>query len=96
MAHWRAQGIYMVTSRLSQAADAESGRAVARALAEAGADIAVNYNACENEAKQVCSWVEGVGSRCVTVRANVSVATEVARMVETVQGVLDGAVAHLG
>jgi hypothetical protein len=50
------------------------GRAVALALAEAGADIAVNYHSRENEAEQVCSQVERHRRRCLTVRATVPVA----------------------
>jgi 3-oxoacyl-[acyl-carrier protein] reductase len=70
------------------------GRAVALALAAAGADIAVNYHNREREAERVCSQVESYGRRCVTVRANVAVAAEVARMVEAVEGAL-GAVTIL-
>ena len=61
------------------------GRAVALALAEAGADIAVNFRSQEKEAEEVRSRVESCGRRCVTVRADVSAAAEVARMVETVE-----------
>jgi 3-oxoacyl-[acyl-carrier protein] reductase len=64
------------------------GRAVTLALAEAGADIAVNYHNREREAEQVRSQVEKCGRRCVTVRADVAVAVDVARMVETVEGAL--------
>ncbi|MFL6646643.1 MAG: SDR family NAD(P)-dependent oxidoreductase, partial [Sulfurifustaceae bacterium] len=61
------------------------GRAVALALAEAGADVAVNYRRRESEAEQVRAEVERRGRRCVAVRANVAVATEVTRMVDEVQ-----------
>ena len=70
------------------------GRAVALALAEAGANIAVNYHNRENEAEQVRSEVESHSRRCVIVRSNVAVAADVARMVETVEGAL-GAVSIL-
>ncbi len=60
------------------------GRAICLALAEAGADIAVNYNERENEAKQVCSRVEDIGGRCVAIRANVAIAADVTRMVDSV------------
>ena len=70
------------------------GRAVSLALAEAGADIAVNYHSHESEAKQVGSQVEGHGRRCITVRADVSVADEVSRMVRRVEEEL-GAVSIL-
>jgi 3-oxoacyl-[acyl-carrier protein] reductase len=61
------------------------GRAVTLALAEAGADIALIYLSHEGEAKQVSYQVEGYGRRCITVRADVSVAADVSRMVKTVQ-----------
>jgi 3-oxoacyl-[acyl-carrier protein] reductase len=70
------------------------GGAVALALAEAGADIAVNYHNREREAEQVRSRVESYGRRCLTVQANVAAAADVARMVEAVEGAL-GAVAIL-
>jgi 3-oxoacyl-[acyl-carrier protein] reductase len=61
------------------------GRAVSLALAEAGADIAVNYHSREREAEEVRSQVQGYGRRCITVRADVSVATDVSRMVKSVE-----------
>jgi 3-oxoacyl-[acyl-carrier protein] reductase len=70
------------------------GRAVTLALAEAGADIAVNYHNRGSEAEQVRSQVERHGRRCATVRANVAVAADVVRMVEAVEGTL-GAVSIL-
>ena len=70
------------------------GRAIALALAEAGADIAVNYLSHENEAEQVRSQVESHGQRGIAVRANVAVAADVARMVRAVERAL-GAVTIL-
>jgi 3-oxoacyl-[acyl-carrier protein] reductase len=64
------------------------GRAIAVALAEAGADVAVNYRTRKRDADQVRALVEEAGQRCVTVRADVSAAAEVARMVESVEGAL--------
>ncbi|MCL5096388.1 MAG: 3-oxoacyl-ACP reductase FabG [Candidatus Omnitrophica bacterium] len=61
------------------------GRAIALALARAGADIAVNYRVRESEAKEVCSQIEGLGRRCLPIQADVSVAGEVARLVKTVE-----------
>lgn len=60
------------------------GRAVTLALAEAGADIGLNYHTHEDEAKQVQSLVEDYGRRCVIVRANVSIASDVYRMIKFV------------
>jgi len=60
------------------------GRAVALALAEAGADVAVNYRSRERDAEQVRSRIEDMGRRCLAVGADVARSEEVARMVETV------------
>jgi 3-oxoacyl-[acyl-carrier protein] reductase len=70
------------------------GRAVAVALAEAGADVAVNYRSREGEAEQVRSKVEAFGRRCIVVRADVSKAADVTRMVLAVEDAL-GTVAIL-
>ncbi len=61
------------------------GRAIALALAEAGADVAVNFRSREREATDVASEVERRGRRCVVVRADVAVAGDVARMVGAVE-----------
>jgi 3-oxoacyl-[acyl-carrier protein] reductase len=61
------------------------GRAAAVALAKAEADVALNFNHREAEARAVCAEVEAAGRRALAVRADVSKATEVARLVETVQ-----------
>ncbi len=60
------------------------GRQTALALARAGADIAVNYLINENEANKVQAEVEGFGSRCITVCADVSKSSDVARMMEMI------------
>jgi 3-oxoacyl-[acyl-carrier protein] reductase len=61
------------------------GRAVSLALAEAGAEIAVNYHSREREAEEVLSRVQSYGRRCLTVRADVAVAADVSRMVKSVE-----------
>jgi 3-oxoacyl-[acyl-carrier protein] reductase len=61
------------------------GRATAVALAKAGADVAVNDNRREAEAQAVCEEVEAFGHRALAVKADVSKAAEVARLVETVE-----------
>ena len=66
------------------------GRAAAVALAKAGADVAVNFNLREAEAKAVCVELEAAGRRALAVRADVSKAAEVARLVETVEKALGG------
>ena len=61
------------------------GRAAAVALAKAGADVAVNFQHREAEAQAVCSEIDGTGSRSLAIKADVSKAAEVARLVETVE-----------
>src|ERR1035437_2657661 len=61
------------------------GRAAAVALAKAGADVAVNFNHREAEARAVCAEVEAAGRRALAVKADVSKAAEVTRLVETVE-----------
>jgi 3-oxoacyl-[acyl-carrier protein] reductase len=47
------------------------GRAICLALAEAGADILLNYSRSDKEADKVKKEIEKFGRKCVTVRANV-------------------------
>jgi 3-oxoacyl-[acyl-carrier protein] reductase len=63
------------------------GRAIAVALAGAGADVAVNFRSDEDEtaAKAVCSQIDGSGRRSLAVKADVSVGKEVSSMVDAVQ-----------
>jgi 3-oxoacyl-[acyl-carrier protein] reductase len=64
------------------------GRQIALALARQSADIVVNYLRSEDEAKKVLSEVEDCGSRCITIRADVSKSGEVARMKDTIRNEL--------
>jgi 3-oxoacyl-[acyl-carrier protein] reductase len=41
------------------------GRAIAVALADAGADVAVNYRQREQEASDTCAQIEKLGRRCI-------------------------------
>lgn len=61
------------------------GRAVALALAEAGADVAVNYRARAEAAEQVATAIRALGRRAVVVGADVAAAAEVAAMVARVE-----------
>lgn len=47
------------------------GKAICLALAEAGADILLNYSRSDKEADKVKKEIEKMGRKCVTVRANV-------------------------
>ncbi len=61
------------------------GRAIAVALAEAGADVGVNYRTRRNEAEQACQQIQRHRRRALPVMADVSAAAEVTRLVETVE-----------
>jgi 3-oxoacyl-[acyl-carrier protein] reductase len=65
------------------------GAGVAIALARAGADVAVNYRERADSAKAVCEEISGMGKKAIAVRADVSLAADVKRMIKEVQ-------AHLG
>jgi 3-oxoacyl-[acyl-carrier protein] reductase len=58
------------------------GRAIAIALARAGADIIVNYLTNEDEAKKVCRQIENLNRRSVPLRADVSLASDASSLVE--------------
>jgi len=66
------------------------GAAVSRALADAGAAIAVNYHERDAEAKTLCDELREAGARVVVVQADVSRADQVAKMVATVKSELGG------
>lgn len=61
------------------------GRAAAVALAQAGADVAVNYLANEVEAKKTCAEIEQTGRRSVAIRADVSLSDQVSRLINEVR-----------
>jgi 3-oxoacyl-[acyl-carrier protein] reductase len=61
------------------------GRAVAIALAGAGADVAVNYRKEEAAAHAVCAEIRRLGRRAVPIQADVSMAAEVGRLVTLVE-----------
>jgi glucose 1-dehydrogenase len=56
------------------------GRAIALALAEAGADVAVNYVSGEDKAREVCDEIAKFGVRAIAVRADVSDEAQVQKM----------------
>jgi 3-oxoacyl-[acyl-carrier protein] reductase len=61
------------------------GRACALALAQAGADVAVNYRERQDAAREVCSLLERLGRRAFPIQADVSQSSEVSRMVNAVE-----------
>jgi 3-oxoacyl-[acyl-carrier protein] reductase len=62
------------------------GRAIALSLAEAGADVAVNYAGSEAAAAEVVSLIEAMGRKAFKVKADVSSAQEVEEMFKQVLG----------
>ena len=64
------------------------GHAVALALARSGADVAVNYLSNEEAAGNTLDRIVSLGRRAAAVQADVSVGSEVHRMVDTVQEAL--------
>jgi 3-oxoacyl-[acyl-carrier protein] reductase len=61
------------------------GRAIAISLAEAGAAVAVNYREKTAEAEATAQAIRAKGGKALAVRADVSQAAEVARMVAEVE-----------
>jgi len=61
------------------------GAAVAVALARAGADVAVNYRQRSAAAHAVCAEIVRLGRKALAVQADVSVASEVKRMVAEIE-----------
>jgi 3-oxoacyl-[acyl-carrier protein] reductase len=57
------------------------GRAIALALAEAGADVVVNYLSRSREAQEVESQICQAGRRCIAIQADVSIRGDVDRLV---------------
>ena len=66
------------------------GRAIALKLAEAGAAVAVNYNASGDAAGAVVAEIEAAGGRAVAIAADVAVATDVQRLVAETRRQLGG------
>ena len=64
------------------------GRAVAIGLANAGADVAVNYIENENAARKTREDVTAAGRRAIVVQADVSRDDDVSRMVEKIEAAL--------
>ena len=61
------------------------GRALSLALAEAGADVIVHYNASASEAKDVAREIESLGRRALAVQADIAHGADVRRMVREVE-----------
>jgi 3-oxoacyl-[acyl-carrier protein] reductase len=61
------------------------GRSIALALAEAGADVAVNYNSNKQAAESVCEQIRAIGRKALPIQADVSKTADVDRLVATVE-----------
>ena len=61
------------------------GAAVALALAEAGADVVVNFRTRAEDAKKVCAEVQKLGRRTLAIQADVSQFDEVGKMVAQIE-----------
>ena len=64
------------------------GKAIALALAKAGADVAVNYRSRATEAQAVVAAIRALGRRSVSLDADVSNSQAVARLVGSVEEAL--------
>src|SRR5689334_11306488 len=64
------------------------GKAIALALAEAGADVAVNYRSRSTEAQAVATTIRNLGRRSVALGADVSDGQAVARLIRGVEETL--------
>jgi glucose 1-dehydrogenase/3-oxoacyl-[acyl-carrier protein] reductase len=60
------------------------GRGIAEIFAEEGADVAINFAASADKAKDVADWVKGKGRRAMTVQADVANRAEVEAMFDKV------------
>lgn len=77
MAMWSLEG----KSALVTGASRGIGRAIAIALAEAGADVAVNYSGNEEAARETAQAIEALGRKAVILKANVGKAAECEQLV---------------
>lgn len=60
------------------------GRAIAVSLAEAGADVAINYSGSEEAAAQTAEAVRALGRKAILIKANVGIVSEFEDMVKQV------------
>jgi 3-oxoacyl-[acyl-carrier protein] reductase len=66
------------------------GRAIALAMGNAGADVAVNFLDQEPEAKELAAQIARRGRRAMVVHADVSIKADVLKMIEAIEAQLGG------
>lgn len=64
------------------------GRAIAIAFAEAGVDVAINYNHCSSEAEKTAHDVRSFGRRAIVIQADVSNTAQVDSMAQQIESSL--------
>ena len=64
------------------------GKAIALALAGAGADVVVNYRVQAEAAEAVCKSIRAAGRMCIAVQADVSISADVERLVKITENEL--------
>lgn len=80
MPHCPPQKLLQGQKALVTGASSGIGRGIALALAEAGADVVVNYASGEDKARAVCNEIAQYGVRAIAVGADVSDEEQVQRM----------------
>ena len=60
------------------------GKAIALSLAEAGAEVIVNYSSSSEQAEQVVGIIKKLGGRAYALKANISDETSVNQLIEKV------------
>ena len=63
------------------------GKGIALAMAEQGADVAVNYVSSAAKAEEVASQIRSMGRRAVTVKCDVAKQDEVLAMFDKVEAI---------
>ncbi len=66
------------------------GKAIALALADAGADVAINYIANPDEAKKVTNTIQSKGCKSLAIKADISDPDQVEKMFDTINGEWNG------